>query len=99
MHSKRFCGRAIRWGVVAIGLGVGLGLAAADDPIPKEACPGGPCEIAEVQCDLGNAPAQSEECAPGQRCKKRANACWGVHPFQVPIYGFVTCLDCEGPPA
>lgn len=89
----------------ASGFGLAAGTASEIQAVPVEgtpvqaqltqACAGGTCAIEEKNCDLGTAPAQSEECDQGQRCKKTNNSCWGVKPFQFPIYGSVQCIDCK----
>lgn len=97
------------WRLLVVAFASGFGLAAGTageihvaqvegTPVQAQfspACAGGTCAIEKVDCGLGEAPAMSEECEPGQRCKKVANSCWGVKPFQLPIYGSVECVDCK----
>ena len=88
--------------LIAVGLAAGFGLATArvvfgDEP-GEPLCPAVLCSIETVHCNMGDAPAQSEQCQEGQRCKKKANSCWGLPPFQIPIYGYVECIDCVEPP-
>jgi hypothetical protein len=91
-----------RLSVIAFASGLGLAAGTASEiqvaPVQAElaeACAGGTCAIPEKVCDLGTAPAQSEECDQGQRCKAKGNSCVGLSPFQIPVAGYVQCIDCK----
>ena len=97
------------WRLLVVAFASGFGLAAGTageihavpvegTPVQAqltEACPGGTCEIPEKVCDLGTAPAQSQQCCAGQTCKTKGNSCIGLSPFQLPSAGYVQCIDCK----
>lgn len=75
----------------AAGLGFAVAQASAIEPAPTPTpAPSGPCCIPAVPCDLGTGPRACGPCAC-EDAETRDNTCFGLHPFQIPVYGYVNC--------